>query len=112
MDYGPGSILLNKKCEKYDGIIRTTTIDDFLISVSGTKLDFIKMDIEGSELNALKGAKKVICKYRPKLAISVYHHPEDIYEIPKWIESLNLGYKFYLGHFTTHRDETILFAKI
>jgi len=112
LDYGPGSILLENEPKEYDGTAKTVTIDSFINSIDEKKVDFIKMDIEGSELKALIGAERVIRKHKPKLAISVYHNLEDFYKIPGWIESLNLGYKFYLGHFSTHKEETVLFAKI
>jgi hypothetical protein len=69
------------------------------------------MDIEGAELEALKGAKKTLLLFKPKLAISVYHNLHDLWTIPQWIESLDLGYQFYLRHFTIHSEETVLFAK-
>ena len=68
------------------------------------------MDIEGAELNALKGAEETIRRFKPKLAITVYHSLNDFWEIPEWLESLGLGYKFYLRHFTIHAEETVLFA--
>ena len=68
------------------------------------------MDIEGAELEALKGATNTIQTFRPKLAISVYHRTRDFWEIPQWIDSLNLGYQFHLRHFTIHAGETVLFA--
>ena len=70
------------------------------------------MDIEGAELNALIGAKEVINKFKPKLAISIYHDIYDFFKIPEFIESLKLNYKFYLDHFTPFRYETVLFAKV
>ena len=68
------------------------------------------MDIEGAELPALKGAEMSIRRFKPKLAISVYHKQEDIWKIQHWIEGLDLGYRFYLRHFTIHAEETVLFA--
>ena len=71
---------------------------------------FIKMDIEGSEKAAILGAKKIIQLVRPKLAISVYHRPEDIYELPMLINSINSDYRFALRHYTKGYLETVLYA--
>jgi FkbM family methyltransferase len=57
---------------------------------------YIKMDIEGAEMDAMAGAQMIISRDRPKLAISAYHKPEDMWDIPYWIMQLNLGYKVYL----------------
>ena len=70
------------------------------------------MDIEGAEIAALKGAEAALRRFRPKLAISVYHRLSDFWQIPRYLESLGLGYKFHLRHFTTHVEETVLFATI
>ena len=56
------------------------------------KPNFVKMDIEGSELNALMGMEKTIRKYKPLMAISVYHTPEDLWRIPFWIKE---NFPFY-----------------
>lgn len=87
-----------------------TTIDKFTSDNQIERIDFIKMDIEGEEFNTLKGAVNTIRLHRPKLAISLYHKPEDIIEIPKFINDLELGYKLYLDHYTIHAEETILYA--
>lgn len=73
--------------------ISVDTIDNLL---SSEPVTFIKMDIEGSELNALKGAQESIKKHKPTLAICVYHKAEDLITIPQFIKSLNQDYKFYL----------------
>lgn len=81
-----------------------------LDEVVSDHVTFIKMDIEGSELEALKGSEKIIKKYKPKLAISVYHKPEDIIDIPKLIKSIVPEYKLYMRHYTDCSDETVLYA--
>jgi len=78
--------------------------------VAGEKVEFIKMDIEGSEMDALKGAEGCIRECKPALAISVYHRPEDIYAIPIWIKSIRSDYKFYLRHYSDATAETVCFA--
>ncbi len=74
------------------------------------KVTFIKMDIEGAELKALEGAKQLITKYRPKLAICIYHKREDMWEIPYFIKSLVPEYKLYIRHYSNYDYETVLYA--
>ena len=101
-----GSAKLNDHSAQVD----TISIDDFVIERKLSRVDFIKMDIEGAELCALKGAERTIRAFKPKLAISLYHRDTDFTEIPDHLNKLGLGYKFFLDHFTVHGEETILFA--
>ena len=73
--------------------INADTIDNI---TGGEKIKFIKMDIEGAELTALKGAAETIKTFKPTLAICAYHKAEDLITLPQFIKSLNLNYKFYL----------------
>lgn len=59
-----------------------TTIDRLVAELKLDRVDFIKMDIEGAETNALRGAREVIGKYRPRMSISAYHLPADPDQIP------------------------------
>lgn len=76
------------------------------------KVTYIKMDIEGSELKALEGAKKIILRDHPKLAVCLYHKPEDIIELPAYILGLVPEYKFYIRHYCSDVCETVLYAVI
>jgi len=80
---------------------------DFLKDIIFT---YIKLDIEGFEKQALIGAIKTINKYKPKLAICVYHNIEDLWEIPYLINKVNKNYKFYLRHYTNFLFDTICYA--
>jgi FkbM family methyltransferase len=89
--------------------VTTIAIDDFVASRGLSRVDLIKMDIEGAELRALRGADQTLRRFRPKLAISAYHKPEDLYELPQYL--VEHGYEIYLHHYTTHHEETVLFAR-
>lgn len=110
LDNGPSSKISLKPAQNTTTVF-TQTIDVLVSKSNLERVDFIKMDIEGAELNALQGGIETIKKFRPKLAIAVYHNVSDFYNIPFWIRELNLGYKFYLGHYSIHHEETILFAE-
>jgi FkbM family methyltransferase len=103
---------INPGATAFDASISTTTIDKFSQNGMLPRIDFIKMDIEGSELDALRGAESVIREHIPRLAISLYHRPEDFFAIPLWIDQLNLGYRLFLEHYSIHNEETILYASV
>jgi FkbM family methyltransferase len=86
---GGGSFVDPCGTEKVDVI----TLDDSLKDSFPT---IIKMDLEGHELSALEGARKIISNYSPILLISAYHKPEDIWEIPLLISSYSKEYQFFL----------------
>ncbi|HEX8196419.1 MAG TPA: FkbM family methyltransferase [Pyrinomonadaceae bacterium] len=109
-DNGPASRVGSTPQNTQEDKASTLSIDDLVNSSSLNKLDFIKMDIEGAEPRALQGARKTLEKFKPKLAIAIYHSLDDFVEIPRFLDSLGLGYKFYLGHYTIHIEETILYA--
>ena len=93
-----------------DTYIEVCSIDEVL---QCKYVSFIKMDVEGSELNALKGAKKTIALHMPILAICVYHKPEDLITIPQYIsqfESNDKKYNLYLRHHAHTLTETVLYA--
>jgi FkbM family methyltransferase len=84
-------------------------LDDIL---DDSKATFIKMDIEGAELEALQGAKEIITEHKPKLAICTYHKPRHLWEIPFFIKSINYDYKIYFRHHSPLEYETVCYAII
>ena len=64
----------------------------------GEPCTYIKIDVEGAEENALRGAKETIANCRPKLNVAIYHRNEDMWKLPLLIRELNPGYKLYLRH--------------
>jgi len=88
--------------------VNVISLDDFMKNKEVPT--FIKMDIEGAETEAILGAKKIIKKYKPKLAISVYHNAIDLWEIPLLIKNLNNDYKIYLRHYSNEVMDTVCYA--
>ena len=68
------------------------------------------MDIEGAELKALKGGSNSLVKFRPQLAISIYHSNNDMLDIPLYLNDLLKDYVFKIGQYSPDNDETILYA--
>ena len=92
------------------------TIDKFVEENNFEKIDYIKMDVEGAEKNILEGSIKTIKKFKPSLAIAIYHggklFMEDFYNIPIFIKNvINEDYEYYIRTFHSAGLETILFCK-
>lgn len=86
--------------------ISVVTLDKEL---TGEPVSFIKMDLEGWEMNALRGATEIIRKNRPKLAMAVYHTAKDFREIPEYALGVHSDYRVYLRHYTQGWSETVMF---
>ncbi len=97
----------NSNLRSENNFVKVDTIDRVL---GDEKATFIKMDIEGAELQAIIGAESQIIKNKPKCAISVYHKPEDIWEIPLKLLEYRPDYKFYLRQYSLTIAELILYA--
>jgi len=78
--------------------------------IGSARVTLLKMDIEGAELKALEGAKNTILANKPKLAICVYHHFKDLWEIPLFIKGLVPEYRIFLRHHTKLEYETVCYA--
>ncbi len=95
---------------QYDGEEATDVSVVALDDIIHQEVTLLKMDIEGSEMEALKGAKTIIKKNKPRCAICIYHKPEHLYEIGLYLKSLVPEYKFYLRHYSNYNCETVLYA--
>jgi FkbM family methyltransferase len=63
-----------------------------------TRVDYLKMDIEGAEIDAIRGAATLISRDRPTMVIASYHRPDDLWAIPRLVESIVPGFRLYAGH--------------
>ncbi len=105
---GGASRIEDKKRDFYsDYNIEVTDLDSV---VKDEKVTFIKMDIEGAEEKALLGARHIITEQKPKLAICVYHKPEDIIELPALILEMRPDYKIAFRHYSLRGTETVMYA--
>ncbi len=93
---GPGSFLTENKNGSWK---ETITIDEML---AGEKVTFLKMNIEGSEKEALEGARASIRRWKPTLAIAGYHRTDDFWKIPEMIKENRADYKLYLRSYMNH----------
>jgi hypothetical protein len=101
---------INPAAKAFHSSIPTRTIDSLVDEGAVARVDFLKMDVEGSELRALQGAEMTLRRWKPRLAISLYHEFEDFFTIPLWLNDLNVGYRFLLDHYSIHHEETVLYA--
>lgn len=93
--------------ESGEDFIEVIALDEFF---DGKEVTFIKMDIEGAELEALKGAENLIRTKHPILAICVYHKKEDIDLIPRLLLDYYKEYQFYVRHYSVTKGEMVLYA--
>lgn len=103
----PGDGLGSRLSEDGSTWVQCVSLDDALRSFNPT---FISMDIEGAEPDALRGAEYLLRHAQPDLGICLYHSPAHAWEIPLYLDSLNLGYKFYIRNYTGFAIETVLYA--
>lgn len=96
--------------EDGDVVIETDSVDHAAEGMG--EISFIKMDVEGSEQKSLLGAAKTIKKYRPILAVCVYHKPEDLFELPELIRKLteDQNYRYYLKYHGPDLRELVFYA--
>lgn len=90
--------------------VSTLSIDDLVARQGLPRVDLLKLDIEGAEFETLHGAQHTIRRFRPQLAVCVYHSPQDFVRLARYIDELVPEYRLALGHFTIHAEETVLFA--
>ncbi len=79
-------------------------------ALEGKQITLIKMDIEGYEWGALHGGRMIIQKWKPKMAVCLYHCLEDLWRIPIYIKQLNPEYKLYLRHHSPVVWDSVLYA--
>ena len=86
-----------KTAHASDEKLPVTTIDHIVAELGLDRVDFIKMDIEGAEVRAVRGAQKTIARDHPRMALTAYHRPSDPIELPKAVHAAWGGYTMLCG---------------
>jgi FkbM family methyltransferase len=73
-------------------------------------IDFIKLDIEGCEADAIRGAEQTIKRERPVLVMAGYHKPGDLWELPLLLNAVCKNYKFYIRQHDYNSFESVVYA--
>lgn len=111
---GCGSAVLVMDYEDEDKRIgNLISLDEYVREKNLPRIDFIKLDVEGSELDTLKGAALSIARWKPRLAISAYHKAEDLITIAKFLKKIRPDYEFAFRHYpTSYENEPVLFGRV
>ena len=80
------------------------TLDSYIAEHEINKVDFIKMDVEGAELDVLKGAVATVSRFKPALALSAYHKVNDFWTLMNFVKSIRPDYEFALRHYASSRE--------
>jgi FkbM family methyltransferase len=85
--------------------VKVSTLDNLV----DENVDYIKLDIEGEELNAIIGSNRIIKECKPYLAVCIYHNQSHFWQIPISILNINPYYRIYLRHYTEGIFETVMY---
>lgn len=107
LSFATGQGEASRLSQEGGAVIQCVALDDVL---SGFQPNLIKMDIEGAEPDALHGAQRLIAAHRPALAISVYHRPEHLWQIPLQLAQWDSRYRFFLRAHGYDGFDTVLYA--
>lgn len=92
--------------------VEVVTIDEYFMHRKEQNVAFIKADIEGSEWDMLHGASETIQRYKPLIAICIYHNIYDFYRIPLYLKELVPEYRFQILHHSCRDEETVLYCEL
>ena len=90
--------------------VPSVSIDDFVKTESLNRLDLIKLDVEGAEPEVIGGGVESIRKFRPQIAVSIYHKLEQFFEIPLYLNEQLSDYRFHIEFYNPYCIDTILYA--
>ena len=107
LSFAHGGGATSRLLESGTGNISVDRIDNLL---KDKKITYLKLDVEGAELNALKGAAQCISQFKPKIGVCVYHRSIDLVTIPKFIKNIVPEYKLYLRAHSIGANDLLLYC--
>ncbi|MBQ3337269.1 MAG: FkbM family methyltransferase, partial [Selenomonadaceae bacterium] len=82
-----------------------TTLDSYVREKNLPRVDFIKLDVEGAELDVLRGAATTIARFKPILALSAYHKLDDFWTLMNFVKSVRPDYEFAMRQFVISKED-------
>jgi FkbM family methyltransferase len=90
-------------------VVEGVSLDDVVAEHRPASVDFIKMDIEGAELDALRGAVDTIRRFRPSMALSIYHELAHHWEVPRAVLDIDPDYRLAFNHYSDMSDGSVMY---
>ncbi|MCL1951375.1 MAG: FkbM family methyltransferase, partial [Oscillospiraceae bacterium] len=117
--FAPGKFSMSRIEPSGRGMIEVDTLDHVLECMPGLPsvscgsrlpVSYIKIDVEGADLEVLRGARETIQKHRPRIAAAIYHSDGHMLAIPEYLHEICPDYRFYVRHYSCTEGETILYC--
>jgi FkbM family methyltransferase len=96
-NFAANSVVMHPESSHPSVPVPLTTIDHLVAELGLTRVDFIKMDVEGAEVKALAGARQTLVRFKPRLSITTEHQPQDEFTIPRAVREARADYRMECG---------------
>ncbi|MCL2509366.1 MAG: FkbM family methyltransferase [Oscillospiraceae bacterium] len=111
ISFRPGAFSMSRIESSGRGRINVDSLDHVLEGMPELPpVTYIKIDVEGADLDVLYGARETIAKYRPRIAVAIYHSDGHMIKIPEVIHEICPGYRLSIRHYSCAEGETILYC--
>ena len=105
--FASGEAAGSHAAETGDTMVQVVALDEVL---PGVAPNYVKLDIEGAERAALAGMRGMLTRARPAVAVSIYHQPEDLWELPLLVHDWLPGHRLYIRQHGYNGFDTVLYA--
>lgn len=109
VSFQSGLLASSRISDEGSEVVEVLTVDE-LCNKNNLEPTYIKYDVEGADRDAVKGSDEMIRRYRPKLAVSIYHSDEDMVEFIQIVKSQYDFYDLYIRHYSGFFADTVLYC--